>query len=59
MQCHGAGGAGSRGFPNLVDDDWMWGGSVDQIYATIQHGIRNTDDKSRQTRCRASAPTVC
>lgn len=49
MQCHGAGGAGSPGFPNLVDDDWIWGGSLDQIYATIQHGIRNADDKSRQS----------
>lgn len=49
MQCHGAGGAGSPGFPNLVDDDWIWGGNLDQIYATIQHGIRNTDDKSRQS----------
>lgn len=49
MQCHGAGGAGSPGFPNLVDDDWIWGGSLDQIYTTIQHGIRNADDKSRQS----------
>jgi len=49
MQCHGAGGAGSTGFPNLVDDDWLWGGTVDQLYATIQHGIRNTDDRSRQS----------
>jgi cytochrome c oxidase cbb3-type subunit 3 len=49
MQCHGAGGAGSAGFPNLVDDDWMWGGNLQQIYATIEHGIRNTDDKSRQS----------
>jgi cytochrome c oxidase cbb3-type subunit 3 len=49
MQCHGAGGAGSKGFPNLADDDWLWGGKVDQIYQTIQHGIRNTDEKSRQT----------
>lgn len=49
MQCHGAGAAGSKGFPNLVDDDWLWGGSTEQIYATIQHGIRNADDKSRQS----------
>ena len=49
MQCHGAGGGGSLGYPNLVDDDWIWGGSIDQIYATIAHGIRNTDDKSRQS----------
>ncbi|MGE0576312.1 cytochrome-c oxidase, cbb3-type subunit III [Reyranella sp.] len=49
MQCHGAGGAGSTGFPNLVDDDWLWGGSLQQIYTTIEHGIRNADDKSRQS----------
>ena len=49
MQCHGSGGAGSKGFPNLVDDDWLWGGKLDQIYQTIQHGIRNADEKSRQT----------
>jgi cytochrome c oxidase cbb3-type subunit 3 len=49
MQCHGAGGAGNTGFPNLVDDDWLWGGSLDQIYTTIQHGIRNADDQSRQS----------
>jgi cytochrome c oxidase cbb3-type subunit 3 len=49
MQCHGAGGAGSKGFPNLADDDWLWGGSIDQIYQTVQHGIRNADEKSRQT----------
>jgi cytochrome c oxidase cbb3-type subunit III len=49
MQCHGAGGAGNTGFPNLVDDDWLWGGNIDQIYATIQHGVRNTDDNSRQS----------
>jgi cytochrome c oxidase cbb3-type subunit 3 len=49
MQCHGAGGAGGNGFPTLVDDDWLWGGKIDQIYQTIQHGVRNTDEKSRQT----------
>lgn len=49
MQCHGAGGAGSNGFPNLVDDDWLWGGTLDQLYVTIQHGIRNADDRSRQS----------
>ena len=49
LQCHGSGGAGSPGFPNLVDDEWIWGGTIDQIYTTIQHGIRNTDEKSRQS----------
>jgi len=37
--CHGAGGAGVTGlFPNLADDDWLWGGTVEQIEATIRTG---------------------
>ncbi len=40
-QCHGAGGAGSVGYPNLLDNNWLWGGSIDEIYATINQGIRD------------------
>lgn len=47
--CHGPGGAGSKGFPNLADDDWLWGGDLDNIYKTISFGIRNANDKSRQS----------
>ena len=37
--CHGAGGAGVMSlFPNLVDDDWLWGGTVDEIEQTIAEG---------------------
>tara|TARA_R110002096_G_scaffold14582_1_gene50550 strand:+ start:15321 stop:16181 length:861 start_codon:yes stop_codon:yes gene_type:complete len=43
-QCHGAGAAGAKGYPNLLDDDWLWGGSLPDIEATIRHGIRNTQD---------------
>jgi cytochrome c oxidase cbb3-type subunit 3 len=45
-QCHGRGAAGvqASGYPNLLDDDWLWGGSVEEINATIAHGIRNEDD---------------
>lgn len=44
-QCHGAGAAGNvGGFPNLNDDDWLWGGDLDNIYLTIAHGVRNEDD---------------
>ncbi|TBX28579.1 cytochrome-c oxidase, cbb3-type subunit III [Nioella sediminis] len=43
-QCHGSGAAGAVGYPNLLDDDWLWGGSVDEIHYTISHGIRNEDD---------------
>ncbi|MEM1343814.1 MAG: cytochrome-c oxidase, cbb3-type subunit III [Pseudomonadota bacterium] len=39
-QCHGAGAAGSKGYPNLRDDDWLWGGTPEDIYLTIAHGIR-------------------
>jgi cytochrome c oxidase cbb3-type subunit 3 len=45
-QCHGAGGAGvqAAGYPNLLDDDWLWGGSLEDIHLTVSHGIRNEDD---------------
>ncbi len=32
------------GYPNLNDDDWLWGGDLDAIYHTIKHGVRNADD---------------
>ena len=47
-QCHGSGASGSAGYPNLNDDDWLWGGTPDQIYQTILHGIRfNEVDETR------------
>jgi cytochrome c oxidase cbb3-type subunit 3 len=46
--CHGAGGGGAKGYPNLNDDDWLWGGKLDDIALTIRHGIRSTDEKARQ-----------
>lgn len=39
--CHGAGGAGGKGYPNLRDDVWLWGGKLDQIRHTIQVGVRS------------------
>ena len=39
--CHGSGGAGAKGYPNLNDDDWLWGGTLDQIMQTIQFGARS------------------
>jgi len=41
VQCHGSGAAGSKGYPNLNDDDWLWGGNVAEIHKTIVDGIRN------------------
>ncbi|UYN94613.1 MAG: cytochrome-c oxidase, cbb3-type subunit III [Enhydrobacter sp.] len=49
VQCHGAGGAGSKGYPNLADDEWLWGGKLDQLHATIAYGVRNAHEKSRQS----------
>jgi cytochrome c oxidase cbb3-type subunit 3 len=40
-QCHGSGAAGAKGYPNLLDDDWLWGGTLDEIAFTVTHGIRN------------------
>ena len=43
--CHGTSGVGRQpGYPALVDDDWGWGGTLDDIYTTVQHGIRNAAD---------------
>lgn len=48
VQCHGAGAAGSAGYPNLNDDDWLWGGDLKTIETTLQHGIRQPgDDQTR------------
>lgn len=43
-QCHGSGAAGAVGYPNLLDNDWLWGGDIENIYLTIKHGIRNEED---------------
>ena len=42
VQCHGAGAAGYKeyGYPNLNDDDWLWGGELSEIEFTLTHGIR-------------------
>ena len=47
--CHGAGGGGARGYPNLNDDDWLWGGKPEDIAFTIRQGIRSTADDTRQS----------
>jgi cytochrome c oxidase cbb3-type subunit 3 len=46
--CHGAGGGGARAYPNLNDDEWIWGGKLDDIAQTIRHGIRSSDADARQ-----------
>ncbi len=45
--CHGTGAAGGKGFPNLNDDDWLWGGKIEDIQQTLFYGIRSAHDKTR------------
>ncbi|MCB2062991.1 MAG: cytochrome-c oxidase, cbb3-type subunit III [Novosphingobium sp.] len=46
VQCHGSGAAGGAGYPNLNDDDWLWGGDLKAIETTLIHGIRQHGDKA-------------
>jgi len=43
VQCHGSSASGSTGYPNLNDDDWLWGGNLREIEYSIQHGIRQPE----------------
>ena len=45
--CHGKGGGGAVGYPNLNDDDWLWGGTPEAIEHTIQVGIRSGHGEAR------------
>ena len=45
--CHGRGAQGAVGYPNLNDDDWIWGGSLAAIHQTIKFGIRSAHDETR------------
>jgi cytochrome c oxidase cbb3-type subunit III len=45
--CHGRGAQGSPGFPNLNDDKWLWGGTLEQIHQTVTYGVRSGNDKAR------------
>jgi len=47
--CHGSGAAGAKGYPNLNDDDWLWGGTLDQIMQTIQFGARSGHAKAHES----------
>lgn len=46
--CHGTGAAGAKGFPNLNDDDWLWGGKIEQIVQTIEFGARSGHAKAHE-----------
>lgn len=45
--CHQSGGMGTKGYPNLADDDWLWGGQLAEIEKTIRFGIRGTHEDTR------------
>lgn len=48
--CHGTGATGTKGYPNLNDDDWLWGGSLPAIYQTIEYGIRSGHAQARENQ---------
>lgn len=48
--CHGTGAQGGKGFPNLNDDDWLWGGKLEDIYRTIRVGVRSTHHDTRTSQ---------
>lgn len=45
--CHGTGGAGGKGYPNLRDDVWIWGGTLEDIQHTIAVGVRSEHPQTR------------
>jgi len=52
--CHGSDARGARGFPNLADDDWLYGGGFDTVMQTLENGragampvmVAGLDDKA-------------
>lgn len=46
--CHGRSAQGAPGYPALNDDDWIWGGTVEEIEKTILYGIRSGHKEARQ-----------
>ena len=48
--CHSVGGTGNQGgYPSLADDDWLWGGKLEDIHRTILYGVRDEHDDSRSS----------
>jgi cytochrome c oxidase cbb3-type subunit 3 len=48
--CHGRGAQGFAGYPNLNDDDWLWGGNIDDIHKTISFGVRSPEKDTRASQ---------
>lgn len=56
--CHGAGGVGVAGaYPRLADDEWIWGGTLEDILQTVKFGVRNSNADSRQSEMPAFGTT--
>lgn len=51
--CHGAGGGGAPGYPNLTAGSWLWGGKIEDIYTTLMYGIRSGHDETRDSQMAA------
>ncbi|MGJ8562558.1 MAG: cytochrome-c oxidase, cbb3-type subunit III [Alphaproteobacteria bacterium] len=51
--CHGSGAQGFKGYPNLNDDIWLWGGTFDDIRHTLTVGIRANHDDTRMNLMQA------
>ncbi|MBL4719705.1 MAG: cytochrome-c oxidase, cbb3-type subunit III [Alphaproteobacteria bacterium] len=47
IQCHGSGASGGIAYPNLNDDDWLWGGDIEAIHQTIKFGVRSDHEDTR------------
>jgi cytochrome c oxidase cbb3-type subunit 3 len=48
--CHGSGGQGFKGYPNLNDDVWLWGGRLADIQHTITVGVRSVHPDTRTSQ---------
>ena len=51
--CHGVGGGGGIGYPNLTTGAWLWGGKLEDIYATLSYGIRSEHEETRESQMAA------
>src|ERR1700760_257032 len=47
--CHGVGATGAKGYPNLNDDDWLWGGTLEEIVESISYGVRSGNPKAHDS----------
>jgi len=47
--CHGVGATGAKGYPNLNDDDWLWGGTLKEIVESIAYGVRSGNAKAHES----------